>query len=165
MREIRTSGLMSGDWKRNYGTNCDTGMGESRRQTVQPRSLRPPRQSSTLLTKYRYKGLEGALRERIRTIIRQVCKELGVQIVSGVLSREHVHMFVEIPPHIAVSDFVRRVKGRSSHRVQMEFPDLRKRYWGRHFWARGYFSTTSGNITDDVILQYLQEHEPTGVSR
>ena len=90
------------------------------------------------ITKYRYKVLEGALRERIRTIIRQVCKELGVQIVSGVLSREHVHMFVEIPPHIAVSDFVRRVKGRSSHRVQMEFPDLRKRYWGRHFWARGY---------------------------
>jgi putative transposase len=65
-------------------------------------------------------------------------------------------MFVEIPPHIAVSDFVRCVKGRSSHRVQMEFPDLRKRYWGRHFWARGYFSTTSGNITDDVILPYLQ---------
>src|SRR5271155_2440268 len=117
------------------------------------------------VTKYRYKVLEGALRERIRTIIRQVCTELGVQIVSGVLSREHVHMFVEIPPHIAVSDFVRRVKGRSSHRVQMEFPELRRRYWGRHFWARGYFSTTSGNITDDVILQYLQEHEPTGVSR
>jgi putative transposase len=89
------------------------------------------------ITKYRYKVLEGALRERIRTIIRQVCRELGVQIVSGVLSREHV-----------------------PHRVQMEFPDLR-----RHFWARGYFSTTSGNITDDVILQYLQEHEPTGVSR
>src|SRR6202045_4362076 len=96
------------------------------------------------INKYRYKVLEGALRERIRTIIRQVCKELGVQIVSGVLSREHIHMFVEIPPHIAVSDFVRRVKGRSSHRVQMEFPELRKRYWGRHFWARGYFCTTSG---------------------
>ena len=102
------------------------------------------------ITKYRYKVLEGALQERIRTIIRQVCGELGVQIVSGVLSREHVHMFVEIPPHIAVSDFVRRVKGRSSHRVQMEFPELRKRYWGRHFWARGYFSTTNGNITDDL---------------
>jgi hypothetical protein len=66
-------------------------------------------------------------------------------------------MLAEIPPHLAVSDFVRRVKGRSSHRVQMEFPDLRKRYWGRHFWARGSFSTTSGNITDDVI--HLQEHE------
>ena len=95
-----------------------------------------PSVSHRLDHEYRYKVLEGALRERIRTIIRQVCKELGVQIVSGVLSREHVHMFVEIPPHIAVSDFVRRVKGRSSHRVQMEFPDLRKRYWGRHLWAR-----------------------------
>jgi putative transposase len=47
--------------------------------------------------------LEGALRERIRVIIRQVCDELGVQIVSGVLSKEHVHMFVEIPPYIATS--------------------------------------------------------------
>jgi putative transposase len=83
------------------------------------------------ITKYRYKVLEGALRERIRTIIRQVCDELGVKIVSGVLSREHVHMFVEIPPHIAVSDFVRRVKGRSSHRAQMEFPGRHRRRGGR----------------------------------
>ena len=117
------------------------------------------------ITKYRYKVLEGALRERIREIIRQVCGELSVKIVSGVLSKEHVHLFVEIPPHIAVSDFVRRVKGRSSHRVQMEYPELRKRYWGRHFWGRGYFCTTSGNLTDDVILQYLRDHEPTGFSR
>ena len=67
--------------------------------------------------------------------------------------------------HISRSATVRRVKGRSSHRVQMEFPELRKRYWGRHFWARGYFCTTSGNITDEAILQYLRHHEPTGVSR
>jgi len=39
--------------------------------------------------------------------------------------------------------------------VPMEFPDLRKWYWGRHFWARGYFCTTRGNITDDVILSIL----------
>jgi Transposase IS200 like len=56
----------------------------------------------------------------------------------------------------ARSDMIalKAAKGRSSHRVQMEFPDLRKRYWGRHFWARGYFSTTSGNITDDVISYF-----------
>ena len=103
------------------------------------------------ITKYRYKVLEGALRERIRTIIRQVCRELGVQIVSGVLSREHVHMFVEIPPHIAVATSCGA--SRDGHRIGCVVPDLRKRYWGRHFWARGYFSTTSGNITDNVILQ------------
>jgi putative transposase len=100
---------------------------------------------------------EVALRERIRAIIRQVCKELGVQIVSGILSREHVHMLVEIPPHHPVSDFVRRIKGRSSHRLQRELPDLRKPTWG----GISGRATTSGNITDDVILPYLQEHEPT----
>ncbi len=74
-------------------------------------------------------------------------------------------MFVEIPPHIAVSDFVRRGQGTLIASGPDGVPDLRKRYWGRRFWARGYFSSTSGNITDDIILQYLQEHEPTGVSR
>ena len=105
--------------------------------------------------------------DEAREIIRQVCAELGVSIVKGVLSRDHVHMFVAVPPQLSISELMRRVKGRSSRKIQQEFPALRKRYWGCHFWARGYFSTTSGNITDDVILQYLEEHiaKPTGVSR
>jgi len=49
-------------------------------------------------------------------------------------------------------------KGRSSYKVQREFEHIRKRYWGQRFWARGYFSTTSGNITDDVIMNYLERH-------
>ncbi len=119
------------------------------------------------ITKYRYKVLKGALRERLREIIRQTCDEMGITIIKGVLSTDHIHMFVSIPPHIAVSEVMRKVKGRSSRKIQMEFPDLRKRYWGRHFWARGYFCTTSGNVTDDIILNYLESHrtEPTGVSR
>ena len=119
------------------------------------------------ITKYRFKVLRGAVVERVREIIRQVCAEQGVQIISGVLSADHVHMFVSIPPKLSVSDFMRKVKGRSSHKVQMEFPQLKRRYWGRHFWGRGYFSTTSGAITDEVILQYLENHseKPTGASR
>ncbi len=109
--------------------------------------------------KYRYKVLEGDIRLRVREIIRQVCKNMRVEIISGVLSKDHVRMFVQIPPHISVSEFVRRVKGSSSRKVQQEFPELRKRYWGRRFWARGYFCTTSGNITDDVILNYLENHK------
>ena len=118
-------------------------------------------------TKYRYKVLEGDLRLRIRDIIRQVCRELGVAIIEGVLSSDHVHLLISIPPKRSVSEVVQRMKGRSSHKVQREFPALRKRYWGRHFWARGFFSTTAGNITEDVIRNYLEEHgaETTGASR
>jgi len=120
------------------------------------------------VTKYRYKVLRGALRLRVRNTIRQVCDEHGVTIVKGVLAPDHVHMFVSIPPKRSVSDLVRRMKGRSSFKIQQEFPEIRKRYWGRHFWARGYFGTTSGNVTDDPVLQYLELHsdrDATGVSR
>ena len=108
--------------------------------------------------KYRFKVLHGEVRLRVREIIKQVCAEMGVRIINGALSRDHVHMFVEIPPHIAVSDFVRRAKGRSSRKIQQEFEHIRKRYWGQRFWARGYFSTTSGNITNETIMQYLDRH-------
>lgn len=106
--------------------------------------------------------------ERIRDIIRQTCAELGVRIVKVVLACGHVHMFINVPPKLTLSTVMQRIKGRSSRRVQMEFPDLRKRYWGRRFWACGYFSTTSGRVTDDIILRYLELHsnrDATGVSR
>ena len=108
------------------------------------------------------------MRERLRDDIRQNCAELDVQIIKGVLARDHVHMFINVPPKLALATVMQRVKGRSSRRVQLEFPDLRKRYWGQRFWARGYFSTTSGNVTDDIILQYLELHskrDATGISR
>ncbi len=110
------------------------------------------------ITKYRYKVLQGDIRLRIREIIRQVCSENRVEIIKGVLASDHVHMFVSIPPNLSVSDLMRKMKGRSSHKVQREFPQLKKRYWGRHFWGRGYFSTTNGAITEDIVLQYLESH-------
>ena len=119
------------------------------------------------ITKYRFKVLRGDVRLRVREIIRQVCAENGVRIISGVLSSDHVHMLVSIPPKLSVSDLMRKMKGRSSHKVQREFPALKKRYWGRHFWGRGYFSATNGAVTEGVVLQYLENHDrkPTGASR
>ena len=108
--------------------------------------------------KYRYKVLKGKIRERVREIIRQVCDEMGVTIVKGVLATDHIHMFVEIPPHIAVSKFIQRVKGCSSIKIQREFPELKKRYWGKRFWCRGYFCTTSGKVTNKTIIEYIENH-------
>ena len=110
------------------------------------------------ITKYRKRVLAGELRLRIREIIAQAADDRGVKIINGVLSSDHVHIFVEIPPHVSVSDFVKIVKGRSSRKIQQEFPYLQKQYWGRHFWGRGYFSTTSGNVTDEMINRYIDGH-------
>ena len=109
------------------------------------------------ITKYRKKVLIGKIGSRAREIIRQVCEKYGVEIIRGNISPEHVHIFVSIPPHHAVSKIVQNIKGRSSRILQQEFPGLRKEYWGRHFWAIGYFCVTSGNVTDEMIIKYIEE--------
>ncbi len=118
-------------------------------------------------TKYRYNVLIGALRVRVRHICRQVCAENEVDILRGVLSSDHVPMFVSVPPKFAISDLVRRMKARSSYQVQREFPAIRKSDWGCRFWGRGYFSTTNVAITEDIVLQDVEQHiaDPTGASR
>ena len=118
-------------------------------------------------TKYRFKVLRGDIKLRAREIIRRVCSENEVDIISGVISSDHVHMFISVPPKISISELMRKVKGKSSFLIQREFPALKNRYWGQRFWGRGYFSTTNGAITEDIVLQYLDRHidNPTDESR
>ena len=91
------------------------------------------------ITKYRYKVLTGSVRTRVREIARQVCDELGVTIISGVLSSDHVHMFVSIPPHRAVSDVMRRIKGRSSRKNPNGVPRTTTEILGPAFLGTGLF--------------------------
>ena len=110
------------------------------------------------VTKHRYKVLVGDVALRLCELVRQTCESFEIQIISGVVSKDHVHLFMSAPPTMAPSEIMRRIKGRSSSKLFSEFPHLRKRFWGRHFWARGYFCATSGNVTDDMIKTYLEHH-------
>ncbi len=110
------------------------------------------------ITKYRYRVLSGQIQIRARELLARISEEIGVKIINGVLSKDHIHIFCSIPPHVSVSDYMKKLKGKSSYKLQKEFPELRKKYWGRHFWGRGYYSTTSGNITDEIINNYINKH-------
>ncbi len=110
------------------------------------------------ITKYRYKVLQGDIQLRCRDIIRQVCDSLDVWILKGVVSRDHVHLHLSYTPKLRVSDMVKRLKGRSSRMLLQEFPELRRRYWGNHFWGNGYGCWSVGNITDEILSQYLNHH-------
>lgn len=81
------------------------------------------------ITKYRLKVLQGDLRMRVRKIVAQAAEDLGIRIINGVLSSDHVHIMAEIPPHISVSEFVKLSKGRS-RKIQQEFPDIGKNIGG-----------------------------------
>ena len=109
-------------------------------------------------TKYRYSVLVGDVQKRCREIIIQICEAEDVIILKGVVSKDHVHVHVNYRPSQSISDLVKKLKGRSSRKLQQEFPKLNKQYWGRHFWAIGFGSWSSGNITDEMVDNYLEHH-------
>ena len=110
------------------------------------------------VTKYRYKVLTGDVALRVRELVRQTCEAFEIRILSGVVSKDHVHLFLSASPSMAPSEIMRRLKGRSASKLFEEFPVIKKRYWGRHFWARGYFCATAGQVTDEMIKSYLEHH-------
>ena len=111
------------------------------------------------VTKYRYHVLQGEIAQRARDIIRASCMQHEVLILKGHVSRDHVQLFVSAPPSLAVSDMLQSSKGKSSRKLQEEYPTLNTRYGGRHLWARGSCCASAGTVTDEMITTYIEQHE------
>ena len=99
------------------------------------------------ITKYRKKVLYGQIAERLRDLVREICKTKDVEIIKG-----------------SISKLIQSLKGKTSYKLLSEYKDLSKQFWGRHIWGRGYFAASSGNVTDEVIMeniatQDLQEND------
>ena len=109
------------------------------------------------ITKYRKPILLGDIAHRVRELVSEICKTNDVEIIKGHVSKDHVHIFVSVPPHISVSKLMQSLKGKSSRKMMQEYKRLSKTFWGRHMWARGYFVASSGNVTDEVIMKYIEE--------
>jgi putative transposase len=108
------------------------------------------------ITKYRKSVLFGNVGIRVRELIREICKTMDVDIIKGHVSKDHVHLFVSISPYHSVSQIMGRIKGKTSRKLLSENRELAKKFWGRQLWARGYFVASSGNVTDEIIAQYIE---------
>ena len=108
------------------------------------------------ITKYRKPVLRGEVAVRLRELVRQTCASLDVFIESGHVAPDHVHLLLSVPPELSVSELMQRIKGRSSRKLLDEFSDLNRQFWGKHIWAGGYFAASSGNVTDEIIKQYIE---------
>jgi putative transposase len=110
-------------------------------------------------TKYRYRVLTGHIATRTIELIKEVCSANYVDIVSGNISPDHVHMLISVPPNTSLSKIIQYIKGKSSRKLQQEFEMLRKKYWGQHLWARGYFAVTVGNVNSEDVQKYIENQE------
>ncbi len=109
--------------------------------------------------KYRKPMLRGEIGTRVRELIREVCRTLDIDILSGQVRPDHVHLLLSVPPHLSPSRVMQAIKGKTSHHLLQDYRLLRREFWGRHLWARGYFVASSGNVTDAVIAKYIEEQD------
>lgn len=111
------------------------------------------------ITKYRKPVITGKIAERTRDLVRMVCQNNEVEILAGHVGKDHIHLLVSAPPHVSVSKLVQYIKGYTSRKLQMEYKNLNKEFWGKHLWGRGYFAASSGNVTDEVIAEYIRTQD------
>ena len=111
------------------------------------------------ITKYRKPVLYGEEGLRLRDLLRKICHDLEVEILADNVRRDHVHLLLSYPPQLSISKLVQKLKGVSSRKLLQESGRLRKEFWGCHLWARGYFAVSTGNVTDEVIAEYIKNQD------
>ena len=111
-----------------------------------------------LVPKYRYQVFAKEVREAVRDELKKLCLWMRVEVLEGHVARDHVHMCLSIPPKHAVSEVMGTLKGKTAIRMFNKFPELRKRYWGSHFWSRGYYVNAVGK-NEDTIREYIRNQD------
>ena len=105
--------------------------------------------------KYRFRILKGEIGQSIRAIIRQLCDWRRIEIVEGSIQIDHIHLILSIPPKYSVSEAIGFLKGKSAIKIFDMNQELKRRYWGRHFWAKGYCVSTIG-LDGEQIRTYVR---------
>jgi len=121
--------------------------------------LAPPRDAAALADVLGDLAGDVATMASMGAASRQICEAREVVIVRGAVSADHIHLLLAAPPVLSPAKLAQYIKGRSSRHLQAEFPELRKRYWGQHMWARGYFCATVGAVDEATIKAYIESQK------
>ena len=111
------------------------------------------------ITKYRKPVLRGDIAKEIRDLVREICRTHDIEIVRGHIRPDHVHLLLDAPPKISPSKMMQAIKGKTSHHLLQDRRRLRKEFWGRHLWGRGYFVATTGNVSDEMVAEYIENQD------
>ena len=105
--------------------------------------------------KYRYRVLTGDVGNSVSELMGQLCRWKKLELLENNVQDDHIHMVVSVPPKYSISEVVGFLKGKSAIKVFDLHTELKKRYWGRHFWAKGYCVSTVG-LDEERIRKYVK---------
>ena len=109
--------------------------------------------------KYRKQVLTGKIAEAVRGGIISICEERRWVILALEVQPDHIHLFVTIPPSLAVADAVKVLKGTTARRLFATFPELKKQLYGGHLWSPSYYVGTAGDVSAETIRHYIERTE------
>ena len=112
---------------------------------------------AVIIPKYRRKVFYGRLRRRIGVILRELCRQRGIELLEGHAMPDHVHLCLSIPPKYSVANTIGFLKGKSAVRIHRELLHER-RMTGLHFWAAGYWVSTVG-LDETRVRQYIRQQD------
>lgn len=111
------------------------------------------------VTKYRRQIFDNAAIASLQTIFSEVCTALSVDLLEMDGEREHVHLLLNYPPRVAISNLVKRLKGISSNRLRKERPDIARRYFKDVLWSPSYFAASCGGAPLQVLRKYIENQK------
>ena len=108
------------------------------------------------IPKYRRKIMYGEVKVEVGEILRKLCEMKQISLIEGKVCVDHVHMYIAVPPKLSISDVMAYLKGKSSLMIFDRHPEYRPKWGDRHFWARGYYVATVGNVNETTIREYIR---------
>ena len=109
--------------------------------------------------KYRKSILTASIADETKRLIESICLERDWQVLALEVQPDHIHLFVSIPPSIAVADAMKILKGSTARKLFVKFPELKKQLWGGHLWSPSYYVGTAGNVSSETIQKYIERTE------
>ncbi|WP_020493990.1 IS200/IS605 family transposase [Verrucomicrobium sp. 3C] len=109
--------------------------------------------------KYRIDVLTGPVAEEMRAMLDSICAERDWPMISKEIQPDHIHLFLSMPPAIAVADAVKVLKGVTARLLFQRFPALKERLWDGHLWSPSYYVGTAGNVSAETIRRYIERSE------
>jgi putative transposase len=109
--------------------------------------------------KYRKSILTGRVSERVLSLINEICSERGWPILTKEIQPDHIHLFLSIPPAVAVADAVKILKGITARVLFRQFPALKRQLWNGHLWSPSYYVGTAGHVSAETIQRYIERSE------
>ena len=109
------------------------------------------------IPKYRKKALYGKLRRQVGEVLRDLCRQRGLEMLEGHAMGDHIHVCLSIPPKLSVSQAIGFLKGKSAVIIHRRFLGHR-RMTGLHFWAPGYCVSTVG-LDEATVREYIRQQE------